>query len=948
MNHKRAALLVGLLALLALAVLLLPGANATTFPGPDGTPSKYRGQDSVGAGVGNPIPTPNDAPLAGEPGTEDVYDAADEPLDENTWSTCKSLGFSFTYYGVSYDCVWVNSVGLLKLGNSGDAAPSVDAAHIDPEALGTDPATAGMIAPFWVHTLGADCVKLPTDGIYSKPGSATSTPPKEFIIEFRNIPLQDESTASGTACANGNVVNNPNPQYITWQARLWPMTMPDLRQGAIDFALYDVKAAPPTGCGQDISCAAAVGIANGAGNDGISYVVGTSTTGSPPATTPAQFSYNDRHVRLWPNHAPTYALVSPPPINEDTASFTNIVMQSSPDIDGDAVACTVLAPPPPGTGSLSGPYAPVSGSCTRTFLPVGNYCNSAGPPIDVSYTAVDALGASPPAPPSEGHVAIVVTCVNDVPTASAGSSVPPVPVGQNKLVPNWASNISPGPPDEAGQAIVFELLPGIPAGAFNAGPDLTPGGTLQFNGAIAGTYVACFRQRDLGPAPGPGLPPHINVNPTNLCVAIEIQALGPGGSMCSPLGPDFSVGSNSPYVGQTLSFTDQSQGDVTTHRWEFGDGYTSNSGTPTHVYGAPADYTVRMTVYDAAGCSAYVTKLLHVVNAPEGPATTEPDDTLIIGSDGEVQPPTVEAGPDQEVREGSPVRFGAVAKGARLDQVQYTWRQTSGAPVILRYPTTATPEFDAPRLADPDQPAYLIFGVRVSTPHGESIEDLIQVTVTASNHRPLANAGVDAEVARGGTTLLSSKSVDPDSDSLSYLWGVASGPAIAELPSNSSYLRITIPADATATYVDIQLTVSDAVSSSSDTVRIWIREPPTPGPGGFRSTPLKDGSVRFDAGTIATEYVWDFGDGSPSLRTKDTSVLHRYPESKTYNVTLSLGGSAQPVTQAVTATVPEGQAYTPVSNDAPGWDLVVALVSALGAAMLVGGLLSWSLRQRKA
>lgn len=57
--------------------------------------------------------------------------------------------------------------------------------------------------------------------------------------------------------------------------------------------------------------------------------------------------------------------------------------------------------------------------------------------------------------------------------------------------------------------------------------------------------------------------------------------------------------------GLTAIFEDQSTGNPTSWRWEFGDGQTSTSQNPTHTYSAAGTYTVSLTATNAAGSSTF-------------------------------------------------------------------------------------------------------------------------------------------------------------------------------------------------------------------------------------------------------------------------------------------------------------------------------------------------------
>jgi PKD repeat protein len=57
------------------------------------------------------------------------------------------------------------------------------------------------------------------------------------------------------------------------------------------------------------------------------------------------------------------------------------------------------------------------------------------------------------------------------------------------------------------------------------------------------------------------------------------------------------------YEGNTVSFEDQSTGDITSWQWDFGDGNSSNLYNPSHGYMREGTYTVTLTVFnDANNC----------------------------------------------------------------------------------------------------------------------------------------------------------------------------------------------------------------------------------------------------------------------------------------------------------------------------------------------------------
>jgi PKD repeat protein len=85
----------------------------------------------------------------------------------------------------------------------------------------------------------------------------------------------------------------------------------------------------------------------------------------------------------------------------------------------------------------------------------------------------------------------------------------------------------------------------------------------------------------------------------------------------------------------TVSFTDQSSGDISSWAWDFGDGTASTSRNTSHQFGSMGKYTVRLTVTGPGGSAAMqrtvtVDKVVVVTNAdqklgPFWPAHTNGD-----------------------------------------------------------------------------------------------------------------------------------------------------------------------------------------------------------------------------------------------------------------------------------------------------------------------------------
>lgn len=127
-------------------------------------------------------------------------------------------------------------------------------------------------------------------------------------------------------------------------------------------------------------------------------------------------------------------------------------------------------------------------------------------------------------------------------------------------------------------------------------------GTLQ-NATHTYTQAGCFKVLLQGLVPQ--APPGSGFCPVSI-----------GALVCVPLVADFSFTS----VCTQTTFTDLSnfqpgQGPVSWF-WDFGDGNTSTLQNPMHTYAGPGPYTVMLTVTNANGCEAKITRVITIGGAP--------------------------------------------------------------------------------------------------------------------------------------------------------------------------------------------------------------------------------------------------------------------------------------------------------------------------------------------
>lgn len=166
------------------------------------------------------------------------------------------------------------------------------------------------------------------------------------------------------------------------------------------------------------------------------------------------------------------------------------------------------------------------------------------------------------------------------------------------------------------------------------------------------------------------------------------------------------------------------------------------------------------------------------------------------------------AGTDQEVQQGGLVTLNAAASSG--DITSYSWAQTGGTPVVLSDPSSPSPTFLAPLALD-----QLTFELTVSGPTGSASDD---VTIrTLAVQAPVANAGADQSVVRGTAVTVDGATSE---NAATFGWTQLSGPAVV-LNVNGSRASFIYPNSATP--VVLQLTVTNAAGSATDTVTLTPR-----------------------------------------------------------------------------------------------------------------------------
>jgi hypothetical protein len=266
----------------------------------------------------------------------------------------------------------------------------------------------------------------------------------------------------------------------------------------------------------------------------------------------------------------------------------------------------------------------------------------------------------------------------------------------------------------------------------------------------------------------------------------------------------------------------------------------------------------------------------------ESDFSNEVSTTLSISN----QPPLANAGPDQNVNEGTVVTLsGANSTDPEGRALTYAWSQVSGTPVTLRTPSAAQTTFLPPNVGSNGE--TLGFQLTVTDSGGLQASDTCLVNVLWVNQPPSADAGPDLSANEGTVvTLNGSNSSDPDGFALSYEWTQISGTSVALANPYAAQPTFLAPAVGSAgESLSFQLTVTDSgglqARDSCIVNVVWVNQPPV-AEAGPDQTVNQDVSVTLD-GTGSTDpngglltYSWLQTSGAPVTLDNPGSAKPRF------------------------------------------------------------------------
>lgn len=299
---------------------------------------------------------------------------------------------------------------------------------------------------------------------------------------------------------------------------------------------------------------------------------------------------------------------------------------------------------------------------------------------------------------------------------------------------------------------------------------------------------------------------------------------------------DFSA--TSVCEGNATVFTNNSTGGsgTVTHAWNFGDGNTSSSASPSHTYSAAGKYTVTLTTTGQGNCVGTMSKTVEVYEVPT--ASISVSDVCV----------------------GSVSSFSASTTAAKTLSWNFGDGNTSGA-------VAPTHTYASAGTYTVTLKVTSLYGCTVTTTTTTTVNDLPATMFTNTT----ACLG-DATSFTNTTTV--------SSGTLSYAWDFGDG-------STSTSTSPTHTYGSAGTYTAV-LTATANGCSKSYAAKVVVNDVPT---ADFTGSDVCLGNAitfnNYSGG--ATKYSWSFGDGNVSTA---TSPSHTYTSSGTFTVTLTAENAA--------------------------------------------------------
>ena len=223
------------------------------------------------------------------------------------------------------------------------------------------------------------------------------------------------------------------------------------------------------------------GDTNGIFGVGLGGLVSAGPNQPPAITAPVSVSLDEDHTLTFSAATSSAIAISDPDAGADAIQFTLAVSSGTLTLANTAgLTFTTGSGAANSSMTFSGSQANINAALAGlVFTPLVQFNGAANLSVSVDDLGHNGSGGSQT---TSATVAINVNAINDPPTFGKGADVTVLEDAGPQSFSNWATNISRGSMDEAGQAVQFIVTADSP-GLFSQQPTISPQGQLQFTPA---------------------------------------------------------------------------------------------------------------------------------------------------------------------------------------------------------------------------------------------------------------------------------------------------------------------------------------------------------------------------------------------------------------------------------------------------------------------------------
>ncbi len=315
-------------------------------------------------------------------------------------------------------------------------------------------------------------------------------------------------------------------------------------------------------------------------------------------------------------------------------------------------------------------------------------------------------------------------------------------------------------------------------------------------------------------------------------------------------------------VGQSIAFSASSSGsEIVSFVWSFGDGSTASGQNVSHVYAAPGNFIVTLTVADEWDNTATATFSISITGQA-------------------LQPPTAVINAPNQAIKGQTVTFDGSASTAGSGSItSYAWKFGDGA--------TASGVSVSHAFAKTGNHSVVLI---VTNSNNLTAKATHIIQIVGAPQPPKAAISGPAKGTEGQPVSFDGSGSTAGSGTITgYAWDFGDGNTGSGAKVSHTY--------ATAGTFNVSLTVTNSNNlTAKATHSIQIAQPPKPPTAAISgpSTGKVNKSLSFSgSGSSAgsgkiTKYAWSFGDGHSG---SGENVSHAYAKAGTYTVTLTVTNS---------------------------------------------------------